>query len=43
MSEENSFDPVDWNKLMEEYLYWRMRYGKQGYRLRHLVHAEMDW
>ena len=35
LSEDNSFDPVDWTQLMDEYLYWKARYAKQGYRLRH--------
>lgn len=33
--ETGSYDPVDWPSLMADYLYWRMRFSKQGYRIRH--------
>jgi len=35
--EDDSSDPCDWSKLMDQYLYWRMRFSKQGYRIRHEI------
>lgn len=34
-AEKNTFDQVDWEKLMPDYLYWRMRFQKQGWNIRH--------